>query len=105
MRQDGSAPLSDGSAGVGTSAARLAHEVAALRAVGLSADEAMLVAEHRLGAADPTPAAGAADGLRTAVLLAAAAGIAVHVVRFATDSLASRRSMRIPQPRWNEPLR
>ena len=86
MRQDGSAPLSDGSAGVGTSAARLAHEVAALRAVGLSADEAMLVAEHRLGAADPTPAAGAADGLRTAVLLAAAAGIAVHVVRIAGDA-------------------
>ncbi len=62
------------------SAARFRAEVDALRGVGLTAEEAGLIAERRLGA---TAAAARAGGLATAVGLAVAAGLTVHAVRLA----------------------
>lgn len=60
---------------------RYRGELAALRAAGLTADEAELVARHRLArAARP-------DGLGTAVALAVAAAVVVHVVRLAGETL------------------
>lgn len=79
---DGAVDRSDG---VGAGADRRAV-VAALRAVGLTADEAALVADHRAARAG-APVAPATEGLAPAVVLAVAAGVWVHVVRLGAGAL------------------
>ena len=64
-----------------TAADRYRSELDALRAAGLSEDEADLIARRRIGTSGAT-----ADGLGTAVVLAVAAGAAVHAVRLAAGA-------------------
>ena len=68
----------------GSDGAALAAESARLRAVGLSADEADLIARRRLTGSGP---AASADGLATAVALAVMAGAVVHLARLGGDAL------------------
>ena len=61
---------------------RYRSELHALRAAGLSDDEAELIARRRVAVPGPTT-----DGLATAIALAVVAGAAVHAVRLAAEAV------------------
>lgn len=69
----------------GSEASSADIEAARLRAAGLTADEIDLIARRRRAAGRSTARPGA-DGLATAVVLAAIAGTAVHAVRLGGDA-------------------